>query len=88
MKRLDTIKKIAQDIMDENEEWVNDSHSAHEHAGIVSGLNQLISRLENDDSESAYNKLEHNNTILKTQLSLCLKNSEHFLKELQEINKN
>ena len=106
MIALDKIKAIAQNIMDENQDWVNDSHSAlehdntilktklslsltnQEHAGIVSGLNQLISRLKNDDSELAYSKLEYENTILKTKLSLCLTNSEQVLKELREINKN
>ena len=44
---LERIKKVAQDIKDD-ESWVNDSHSSAEHKGIVDGLDMLIEHLEED----------------------------------------
>jgi hypothetical protein len=49
MITLDKIKSIAQDIK-LDVEWVNDSHTRHEHNGVVSGLNQLIRHLEEVDT--------------------------------------
>ena len=49
MITLERIKLIALDII-ADDEWVNDSHSAAEHKGIVSGLNTLIEHLEEVDN--------------------------------------
>jgi len=43
---IERIKNIADDIIESNKEWVNDSHSESEYEGIVSGLNMLIRHLE------------------------------------------
>tara|TARA_B100000963_G_C22606745_1_gene662888 strand:+ start:1543 stop:1839 length:297 start_codon:yes stop_codon:yes gene_type:complete len=41
----DKIKRIAQDIINDDE-WVNDSHSQAEHNGIRNGLERLLNHLE------------------------------------------
>lgn len=41
----DKIKRIAQDIINDDE-WVNDSHSKAEHNGIRNGLERLLNHLE------------------------------------------
>ena len=42
---LDRIKNIAEDII-ADDEWVNDSHTKSEHAGVKAGLEMLIRHLE------------------------------------------
>jgi hypothetical protein len=42
---LERIKRIAQDIISDNE-WVNDSQTNAEHVGIKMGLGRLIRHLE------------------------------------------
>lgn len=51
MIKLETIKRIADDILSDVE-WVNDSHSEAEYKGVKDGLNRLIRHIEythNDD---------------------------------------
>ena len=45
MITIERIKNIAEDIITDDE-WVNDSHTQSEHAGIKDGLNRLIKHLE------------------------------------------
>ena len=45
MITLERIKNIAEDII-ADDEWVNDSHTKSEHAGIKAGLYALIHHLE------------------------------------------
>jgi hypothetical protein len=45
MITIDRIKNIAEDII-ADDEWVNDSYTRSEHAGIKDGLNRLIKHLE------------------------------------------
>ena len=47
---LNRIKRIAEDIKSDDE-WVNDSHTKSEHAGIKAGLYALIHHLEEVDDE-------------------------------------
>ena len=42
---LERLKNIAEDII-ADDEWVNDSHTQSEHAGIKAGLYALIHHLE------------------------------------------
>tara|TARA_R100001163_G_C4951138_1_gene118855 strand:- start:318 stop:509 length:192 start_codon:yes stop_codon:yes gene_type:complete len=46
MITLQRIKNIAEDIKEDNEEWVNDSHSHSKYVGICDGLDELINCLE------------------------------------------
>ena len=48
MITIDRIKNIAEDII-ADDEWVNDSHTKSEHAGIKAGLYALIHHLEDDE---------------------------------------
>lgn len=41
------VKKIADKIISEHEEYVNDSHSRAEYLGVKRGLEELITHLEN-----------------------------------------
>ena len=50
MIKLETIKRIAHDIISDVE-WVNDSHSEAEHLGVQRGLNMLIRHLEEINQE-------------------------------------
>ena len=43
---IQRIKNIADDIIESNEEWVNDSHSASEYQGMINALNMLIEHLD------------------------------------------
>jgi hypothetical protein len=45
MITIDRIKNIAKDII-ADDEWVNDSHTKSEHAGVKAGLEMLIRHLE------------------------------------------
>ena len=54
MIKLETIKRIAHDIISDVE-WVNDSQTQAEHAGIKDGLNRLIRHLEETNQ---YNDLK------------------------------
>ncbi len=40
------IKNIAEEIKEDNKEWVNDSHSHCKYVGICDGLDELINCLE------------------------------------------
>jgi len=51
---LDRIKRIAEDIISDDE-WVNDSHSKAEHTGVKVALRQLISHLESTGTSSGLN---------------------------------
>ena len=42
---VEEIKNIAREIILDNQEWVNDSHTESEHHGIVVGLYELIEKL-------------------------------------------
>ena len=42
---LERIKRIAKDIK-EDDEWVNDSHTATKYIGVLEGLGILIKHLE------------------------------------------
>lgn len=42
---IEQIRNIAADIIADTE-WVNDSETISEHAGVVSGLEQLIRHIE------------------------------------------
>lgn len=42
---IEKIKKLTKEIIVDNEEWVNDSHTESEHHGIVVGLYELIEKL-------------------------------------------
>ena len=42
---LERIKRIAKDIK-EDDEWVNDSHTATKYIGVLEGLDILIKHLE------------------------------------------
>tara|TARA_R100000781_G_scaffold2691_2_gene4218 strand:+ start:209 stop:436 length:228 start_codon:yes stop_codon:yes gene_type:complete len=42
---LSKIKNIVTDIKNDDE-WVNDSHSAYEHKGICDGLDRLVRHLQ------------------------------------------
>jgi len=53
MITIERIKNIADDIIESNEEWVNDSHSASEYEGMVNALHMLIEHLEEVESESS-----------------------------------
>ena len=44
MITIERIKNIAKDII-ADDGWVNDSHSASEHKGVVMGLEMLITHL-------------------------------------------
>jgi len=46
MLTIERIKNIADDIIESNEEWVNDSHSASEYEGMINALHMLIEHLE------------------------------------------
>ena len=48
MITIERIKNIADDII-ADDEWVNDSHTKSEHAGIKAGLYALIHHLEDDE---------------------------------------
>jgi hypothetical protein len=54
MIKLETIKRIAHDIISDVE-WVNDSQTQAEHVGIKDGLNRLIRHLEETNQ---YNDLK------------------------------
>ena len=54
MIKLETIKRIAHDIISDVE-WVNDSQTQAEHIGIKDGLNRLIRHLEETNQ---YNDLK------------------------------
>ncbi len=56
MLTIERIKNIADDIIESNEEWVNDSHSASEYEGMINALNMLIEHLE--ETEEANNVCE------------------------------
>ena len=45
MITIERIKNIAEDII-ADDEWVNDSHTKSEHAGVKEGLEMLIKHLE------------------------------------------
>ena len=45
MITINRIKNIAKDII-ADDEWVNDSHSASEHKGVIMGLELLVRHLE------------------------------------------
>ena len=45
MITIERIKNIAEDII-ADDEWVNDSHTKSEHAGVKAGLEMLITHLE------------------------------------------
>jgi len=45
MITIERIKNIAEDII-ADDEWVNDSHTKSEHAGVKAGLEMLIRHLE------------------------------------------
>ena len=45
MITIERIKNIAEDII-ADDEWVNDSHTQSEHAGVKAGLEMLIRHLE------------------------------------------
>ena len=45
MITIEQVKKIAEDIK-ADDGWVNDSHSASEHKGVVMGLEMLVKHLE------------------------------------------
>tara|TARA_R110000803_G_scaffold109787_1_gene178165 strand:- start:66 stop:227 length:162 start_codon:yes stop_codon:yes gene_type:complete len=45
------IENIVYDII-QDVEWVNDSHTISEHAGVVSGLDQLINHLKETQPKS------------------------------------
>ena len=53
MITIERIKNIADDIIESNEEWVNDSHSASEYEGMVNALHMLIEHLEEVENESS-----------------------------------
>jgi len=40
------VKRIADKIISEHKEYVNDSHSRAEYAGVKRGLNELVTHLE------------------------------------------
>ncbi len=48
---LERIKRIAKDIISDDE-WVNDSHSSAEHQGIKSGLDMLVTHLEQMEEDT------------------------------------
>ena len=52
MLTIERIKNIAEDII-ADDEWVNDSHTQSEHAGIKAGLYALIHHLEEVEEELA-----------------------------------
>lgn len=52
---IQRIKNIADDIIESNQEWVSDSHSASEYEGMVNALNMLIEHLEEVDNVFASN---------------------------------
>ncbi len=45
MITIERVKNIAEDII-ADDEWVNDSHTKSEHAGVKAGLEMLIRHLE------------------------------------------
>ena len=51
MITIERIKNIADDIIQSNKEWVNDSHSASEYEGMVNSLDMLIRHLEEVQGE-------------------------------------
>ena len=51
MITIERIKNIAEDII-ADDEWVNDSHTKSEYAGIKAGLYALIHHLEEVNDES------------------------------------
>ena len=50
MITIERIKNIVEDII-ADDEWVNDSHTKSEHAGIKAGLYALIHHLEEVDDD-------------------------------------
>jgi hypothetical protein len=50
MITIERLKNIAEDII-ADDEWVNDSHTESEHAGIKAGLYALIHHLKEVDDE-------------------------------------
>jgi len=67
MIKLETIKRIAHDIISDVE-WVNDSQTQAEHVGIKDGLNRLIRHIEETNQ---YNDLKEVETEdLKQELEL------------------
>jgi len=50
---LSKIRKIADEIMSDDE-WVNDSHSKSEHEGVVSGLQMLMTALEQPEESDPH----------------------------------
>lgn len=51
MITIERIKNIAEDII-ADDEWVNDSYTESEHAGIKAGLYALIHHLEETENEN------------------------------------
>lgn len=52
MITIEQVKKIAEDIKSDDG-WVNDSHSASEHKGVVMGLDLLVKQLEEASEDDA-----------------------------------
>lgn len=54
MTTFKRIKNIAEEIKEDNKEWVNDSHSHCKYVGICDGLDELINCLEVEFLGKAY----------------------------------
>ena len=52
MITIEQVKRIAEDIKSDDG-WVNDSHSASEHRGVVMGLDMLVKQLEEASEDNA-----------------------------------
>ena len=67
MIKLETLKRIAQDIVSDVE-WVHDSHSEAEYEGVKGGLNRLVRHIEETNQ---YNDLkEAKSEDLRQELQL------------------
>lgn len=54
MITIELIKTVAREVIIDNEEWVNDSHTESEHHGIVIGLYELIEKLGGTTDDMPY----------------------------------
>jgi hypothetical protein len=73
------VKRIADKIISEHEEYVNDSHSRAEYIGVKRGLHELVTHLEN--AEKSKRKV----IVWKDRTATYWDNGEIVTTELWEL---
>ena len=98
MITIEQVKKIAEDIK-ADDGWVNDSHSASEHKGVVMGLDMLVKHLEETvkyarkcdvtgkgmNSGWVWGDGVYYTSTLEITLAECRKDREHILNALNNL---